>query len=115
MEQPSVLAIYEFSGLSTTDPLDQTARAQGSGPLADSGLTAITSNANELVFAATGLPASYSGTPTAGAGYALLEQNTGRARAANEAAIASSTGSFAAIFGLDPGSNWTAVLATFKP
>jgi len=115
MDNHPFLAIYEFSGLSTTDPLDQTARAQGSGPLADSGLTAITSNANELVFAATGLPASYSGTPTAGAGYALLEQNTGRARAANEAAIASSNRIICRDLWSGSGSNWTAVLATFKP
>jgi hypothetical protein len=108
------LAIYEYSGLSTTNPLDQTAHAEGSGSVANSGMTATTSNANELVFAASGLPASYTGTATAGTGYAMLQQDTGTSRAANETAIVSSTASFAAIFGLNPGTNWTAIVATFN-
>src|ERR1051326_7831993 len=109
------LAIYEYSGLSTTNPLDKTANAQGSSAVANSGTTAVTSSANELVFAATGLPASYTGTATAGAGYAMLQQDTGSSRAANETATTSSTGSFAATFALNPSTNWTAIVATFNP
>jgi hypothetical protein len=108
------LAIYEYSGLNTTSPLDKTASAQGSSTVANSGTTATTSSANELVFATTGLPASFTGTATAGSGYTMLNQDTGTSRAANETAIVSSTGSFAAIFGLNPGANWSAVVATFK-
>ncbi len=55
------LAVYEYRGLSTTSPLDRTAHAQGSGSTPTSGATATTVNANELVFAAVGLPASYKG------------------------------------------------------
>lgn len=108
------LAIYEYSGLSTTNPLDQTSHAQGNSAVGNSGMTATTSSANELVFAAAGLPASYTGTSNAGTGYTLLKQDTGTSRAANETALVSSTGSFATIFGLSPGTLWTAVVATFK-
>src|SRR5205085_9196511 len=111
----SWLAVYEYSGLSTTNPIDQTAHAQGSGSVANSGLTAVTSSANELVFAAAGLPASYTGTATAGTGYVMLQQDTGTSRGADEGGIVSSTGSVAAIFGLNPSTNWSADLATFRP
>jgi hypothetical protein len=57
------------------------------------------------VFAATGLPASYLGTATAGSGYALLGRDTGSTRAATEAAVVSSIGSFTATFFLSPGTN----------
>ena len=107
------LAVYEYSGLSATSPLDRTAHAQGSGSAPTSGATPTTVSANELVFAAVGLPASYKGTVAAGSGYALLQQDTGSSRAANEAAVVTSTGSYAGTFGLSAGTNWTAVVATF--
>ncbi len=109
------LAVYEFRGLSTTSPLDRTAHAQGSGSAPTSGATAATVSANELVFAAVGLPASYTGTVTVGSGYALLQQDTGSSRAANEAAVVTWTGSYAGTFSLSAGTNWSAVVATFKP
>jgi hypothetical protein len=107
------IALYEYSGLNTTAPLDQTANAQGSSSSASSGATAVTTSSNELVFAATGLPASYTGSVSAGTGYALMQQDTGTSPAANEAATTSSTGSVAGVFSLGSASNWTAVVATF--
>jgi hypothetical protein len=107
------IALYEYSGLNTTAPLDQTAHAQGSGSTASTGATAATTNSNELVFAATGLPASYTGTVLAGGGYVLMQQDTGTARAANEASATSSTGSVAGVFSLSAATSWTAVVATF--
>src|SRR5205085_5905737 len=68
------VAVYEFSGISTTNPLDQVAHAEGSGSTANSGASAVISSANELVVAATGLPASYTGVATAGSGYSLQLQ-----------------------------------------
>src|SRR5205807_681025 len=65
------LAIYEYSGLSTTAPLDQVAHTQGSSLSANSGPTSPTASANELVFAAAGLPASYAGTAAVGSGYVM--------------------------------------------
>jgi hypothetical protein len=109
------LAVYEYSGLSATNPLDRTARAQGNGSVVSSGAAPVTASANELVFAAAGLPASYTGAIAAGSGYLMLQQDIGTSRAADAGAIVSATGSFAAVFGLSAGTNWTAVLATFKP
>src|SRR5262249_22130537 len=108
------LAVYEFSGLSATSPLDQTAHAQGSGATASSGMTATTTSANELIFSGVGMPASYTGTATSGSGYAMLQQDISSSRAASERAVASSTGSFAGTVGLSPGTYWSAVVATFK-
>src|SRR5262249_50207327 len=60
------LSIYEYSGLSTRSPLDQTAHAQGSSATPSSGASATTASANELVLAVTGLPASYTGAVAMG-------------------------------------------------
>jgi hypothetical protein len=109
------LAIYEYSGLSKTNPLDQTAHAQGSSGAASSGAAAMTGSANELLFAATGLPAGYTGTATAGSGYTMLQQDTSGSTADNEAEIVSAAGTYAATFTLSPSTYWSAVLATFKP
>ena len=109
------LAIYEYKGLSATSPLDQTAHAQGASSTPNSGATAPTISANELVFAAAGMPASYTGTAAAGSGYALLQQDTSTSRAANEARTVASTGSYQGTFSLSAAANWTAVVATFKP
>jgi len=105
------LAIYEYSGLSTTNPLDQTAKAQGSGTAVST--TSITSSANELVFAAAGFPSGYSGTVTAGAPFALQLQDTATSRSATEAAFATSSGSFAGTFALSSSTNWSAAVSTF--
>jgi subtilisin family serine protease len=107
------LAIYEYEGVRATDPLDQTARAQGSGATPSAGPTGPTASANELVFAATGLPASYAGTVSAGAGYVLLRQETGGSRGAIESGMAPAPGSYTATFGLSAQTNWSAVVATF--
>ncbi len=109
------LAIYEYSGLSTTNPLDQTsAHAQGTSAAASSGATpAMTVSANELLFAGTGLPSTYTGKATAGSGYTMLQQGTGTSPADNEAEIATSTGTYTAPFTLSASTNWSAVLATF--
>ncbi len=106
------LAIYEYSGLSATSPLDRTAHAQGSSAAPNSG-TITTSSASELLFAATGLPASYTGTTTAGSGYTLLQQNTTSSRAASEGKSVSVAGTYAGNFSLSSSTNWSAALATF--
>jgi hypothetical protein len=107
------VAIYEYSGLSATSPLDVTAKAQGSGTAVSTGAGAATSSANELLFAGAGLPSSYSGTASAGAGYTLQLQNTSTSRAANEADIVTATGSYSGTFTISSSAQWSAVLATF--
>jgi hypothetical protein len=109
------VAIYEYSGLNTISPLDKTAYAQGSDASPNSGMAATTTVANELVFAGLGVPNSYTGTVTAGSGYALAQQDAGLSRSANQTAVTGSTGLFAGAFSLSSTTNWTAVLATFQP
>ena len=107
------LAIYEYSGLSTTSPLDQTISAQGNSAAPSSGATPVTTSVNELVFGAAGLPSSFAGTQTAGSGYALLEVNPSGSRGANESELAASTGAYTATFTLSGSANWSALVATF--
>lgn len=107
-------AIFEYAGLRAADPLDKASAAQGSGSAVNTGSTAVTNTANELVFAGTGFPFNYTGTITAGTGYVLLRQDTGTSRSATEAMVATSTGSFSGKFVLSASTNWSAVAATFK-
>ncbi len=107
------LAVYEYSGLSKTNPLDRTAHAQGSGSTASSGATATTSSANELVFAGLGLVSNFTGTVTPGAGFTLQLQNTATSRAATETSVVSATGSYTGTFSLSASTNWSCALATF--
>ena len=109
------LAVFEYTGLNTTAPLDQIAHAQGSGSTADSGATGTTSSANALVFAAAGLPATYSGIVTAASGYTLQQQNMSASRSATESMNVNSIGSFRGTFNLNAPTNWSAVTAIFKP
>ena len=60
------LAIYEYSGLSTTNPLDRTASAQGSDASPNTGPSAVTSSANELIFTGVGFQNSYGEVRPAG-------------------------------------------------
>src|SRR5581483_8026477 len=109
------LSVYEYSGVSTTSPLDRTAHAQGTNAAASTGTTAATAAPNELLFAGLGLPASFTCAASAGSGYVLQRQDTLTSRAANESALAGSPGAYAATFGLSASTNWSAVLATFAP
>lgn len=109
------LAIYEYSGLSATNPLDRTAAAQGNDSNPIAGPATATTSANELIFAGVGVPSSYGGVLTAGSGFSLAQQDIGTSRAANEASVVSTSASYSAAFNLSTGANWSAVLATFKP
>jgi subtilisin family serine protease len=110
------LAIYEFSGLNATAPLDRVAASQGSSSTPSSGATANTSSAAELVFAGLGLPASSSVTVTGGSGFTLLQQDTAAntSRAAEEDRIVNVIGQYSGTFALSGAANWSVVLATFK-
>jgi hypothetical protein len=106
------LAVYEYSGLVTANPLDQIARAQGTDASPFTGLVT-TTNPNELAFAAVGMPASYRGMVSAGPGYSLLAQDTGNSRAATEAANLNAVGQLGGQFSLSSSTNWSAAIATF--
>jgi len=109
------VAIYEYKGLNATNPLDQVASQQGSSATANTGATPATASANELVFAGFGLPASYTGTQTVGAGYTLIQNDTSTSPGANESQLSTATGSFTATLGLSSSANWSAIIATFQP
>jgi len=108
------LNINEYAGLSTTSPLDQMAANQGNNATPNSGTTGTTTSANELVFAAFGFPASYTGTQAAGSGFAMVQNDTATSPAATESRLATATGVQTATFTLGSGANWSAVVATFK-
>jgi hypothetical protein len=111
------LSISEFHGLNTTAPLDQTAKTQGLSASPSSGPTPVTTSANELIFGATGLPATFSGTGTvtAGTGFTMLASDTSGSTGADETETVSSTGAYTATFSLSSSVNWSAIVATFKP
>jgi len=106
------MAVFEYTGVSV---LDKTASAQGSNALPNTGLTATTTSNNELVFAGLGLP-SNAGTVTAGTGFQLLLQDAppNTSRAATEGQITAVSSQYAGTFSLSAGTNWSAVVATFK-
>jgi subtilisin family serine protease len=110
------LAIFEYSGLSTTSPLDRTSSAQGSGTAVSTGTTAQTRASGELLFSGLGVPSSSTVTITAGSGYVLEQSDptSPGSRAATEQGFVSSIGAFSATYSLSGSANWSAVLATFS-
>jgi Putative Ig domain len=107
------LAVFEYTGVSA---LDQTAHAQGTGSTPNTGLTATTASNSELVFAGLGVPNANTATVTAGTGLQLLLQDAppNTSRAATEGQITAVSGQYAGTFTLSAGTNWSAVVATFK-
>jgi hypothetical protein len=110
------LAVYEYSGLSASAPLDRTAQAQGSSSTPSSGATATTSASSELVFSGLGLPSSSTVSVTSGSGFTLEQQDTisPGSRSASEDDLVQSTGSYAGTYLLNGAANWSCVVATFK-
>ncbi len=111
------ISIHEVSGADVTSPLDRTVGAQANGYQIDTGLTAATTADNEIIFSVLGLPSGFTGVVSAGAGYAIINQDptTGMSRAACEVAFTASQTTYNATYTLDNGTNWSACLATFKP
>jgi subtilisin family serine protease len=110
------LAIFEYSGLSTTAPLDRTAHAQGFGSAANTGLTPVTTSANELVFAGLGMVTPNTIAVTAGSGFSIVQQDAypNTSRAAVETRGTTAAGQYAGTFTLNGSTDWSAVVATFK-
>jgi hypothetical protein len=110
------LAIYEYSGLSPANPLDQTAAAEGSSTAPTCGPTAATTSANELVFAGLSLATDATVIVTPGAGFNMELQDTiaNGSRAATEDQLLTATGSVSGAFTVSYSTNWTCVVATFK-
>jgi len=108
------LAAFEYAGIRTGNPLDQIAHAQGFGTNDNSGSTPPTTHPYELLFAGTGqLPTTYDPV-TAGPGYVMYQRDGGSSRAAVEAVVVNSAGSYSAAFTTNDVQVWSAVLATFR-
>jgi hypothetical protein len=108
------IAVYEYSGLNKANPLDQTAHAEGNNSSPSTGVITTTS-ANDLVFAAAGFPATtFRGNVSPGNGYALLLQDAGTSRTADEQAILAATRQVAGSFTLSVSTNWSVVMAAFR-
>jgi hypothetical protein len=111
------IAIREYNGLATSSPLDQTAAAAGPDGTpqasADSGATATTTAANELLIGAAG---NLNSTISAGTGYGnLIQVNQGTSIGLGlEDRTVSSTGAYHATFGFSPNDQWGCIVATFK-
>ncbi len=108
------MSVFEYRGLSTTAPLDRVNKSQGSGTAVTTGATPTTSAANELIFVGAGFANDYAGTVSPGAGYSLQQQDSGTSRAVSESELVSSKSSYTGKFSLNAGTNWSAVIATFK-
>lgn len=103
--------IAEYSGLTTTDPIDKSHSASGTSTTPASGATTTTAQAKELAFGATG-NSDGSVTPTAGAGWTL--EPTIDDFFAAEDQILSSTGTPNATWNAIVSAPWGSIVATFK-
>lgn len=102
--------IHEYSGLATSSTLDKTHSANGVGTAADSGATATTTQADELLFGVLDCGAGC--TATAGSGYTLRNNNIG-SKYSSEDQIVSATGTYSATFTITS-DDWSAAIATYK-
>ena len=102
------IRILEYSGLSTTSPLDVTASALGDSTSSSSG-SATTTAANELIFGANMVA-----TGTTGPGSSFTSRIITASGDIVEDRIVSSTGSYSASAPLSPSGNWVMQMATFS-
>lgn len=115
-------AIYEYSGIATTTPLDQTSSLYtAAGPAAiDSGTTATTTQASELLFGAeVNNTVEGASSPTAGTSQSFVLEDKvpadPSARLATEDVIVSVTGTYRADWhSIVTGTDHIALIATYK-
>jgi acid phosphatase len=105
--------LAEYSGASTTSPIDQVVTGAGNGAAASVGPTGALGAANELVYAATSVGASVS-SMAAGSGFTLRSSPAADATG-EEDAIASSTAGQSASMSFGNATDWNMVIATIKP
>jgi hypothetical protein len=103
------MVILEYSGLDTTAPLDKHTSATGNGTTLDSGATATTTSANEMVFGACNLTASTTFTATGAFAARAASPKLG-----TEDKRVTSTGTYNATFTSSAaGEDWACAVATF--
>lgn len=109
-----VIIAQEFLGLLTSLALDKNTATGTTGTTADSGNTATTTQADELIFG--GMAEETNATISLGSGFSNLDSDLTIASLGlgAESKIVSATGAYNATFGLGSSVNWLAAVATFK-
>jgi hypothetical protein len=103
----------EFSGLAHSGTLDKTSAAVGNSGSPDSGLTATTTQADELLYGAIVFSGSNGATFTPGAGYTRTNPDLSPRHLASEFSNVSATGMYRANGTLTAPNQWAAVIATY--
>ena len=110
------VAIHEYSGLETVNPVDVTAQATGTSTTPSSG-NATTTTPTTLIFGALDSGGS-AVNESAGAGFTLRTQSSRDTSNANgwrtEDKVVTSAGANAAVFGLDSSKSWAVRMVAFK-
>ena len=113
-------AIHEYSGATTTDPLDQLNPATGTGAAVDSGNTPTTTNADDLIFGCmtsmAGSNVSITPLPNDGTWHQRQEYEDGSAQmhlSTIDKNVAA-TGAYNAAWTLGSSQGWIAKVAAFK-
>ena len=112
------VAIFEYSGLATSNSLDQVNSAIGGNAITSLNTgTSTTTSANELLFTAVSTYSSCTSTPTVSAGW-TNKVNTYSSSASHcivtADRIVSATGSYSNTFGGFPANSMAAAIVTFK-
>lgn len=115
VSKKAALVLVEYSGVLTASPLDKTASQGGAGVVADSGLTAATTKADEIAIASlvTKEIETFSAQTN---GFSEIGEYTGsdRVTIAFEEKILSATGTQQVQADTSDNKEWAGVIATFK-
>ncbi|MBI2815785.1 MAG: putative Ig domain-containing protein [Acidobacteria bacterium] len=109
------LAVHEYSGLSRTNPLDQTATGFNSTIQAATSATGQTQSPNELLFAGIATRPEPGLVLTPGGGFSVMQVSSPSNGGATESRVVTSTGSYQGSFTLNFSTEWAMILATFAP
>jgi hypothetical protein len=104
----------EFSGLLPSGALDKTSTATGNNAAPSSGLTATTSQADELLYGAIFFSGTNFATFTPGAGYTRTNADLAGRPLASEYQFVSATGTYRANGTLSTANQWAAGIATYR-
>lgn len=102
--------VREYAGFGTTNPLDQSAAAEGSGANLSSG--ALTTTATNELLVGFGTSSNQT-TFGAGSGFGNLVEN-GIGRIASQDQIVGSVGSYTSTMTISPAYGWASMLVSFK-
>jgi hypothetical protein len=112
------LEAVEYSGVSTTNPLDQTAGGSGVSSTINSGSTGTTTQGNELVVGAGTFTNNSSYTINAGSGFTYRGGNTNGANYNPGVFVEDknvyATGTYSASFSSNSSLSWQGAVATFR-